>query len=73
MGMSLKHINILLRQNGVSSIASPLNMPEKQQKLLIRLGYGRKQFLLELRQDGENRSWKISEEEVSMCSVIAPS
>ena len=62
MGMSLKLINNLLLVNEVSSIVYPLNMPEKQQTLLIPLELGRQHFLLELRQDGEQRSWTLSEE-----------
>ena len=62
MAMSLSRINALLWENGVSSIAFPLNTPEKQRKLLIPLESGLKFYLLELHQDGDNRSWTISDE-----------
>ena len=61
MGMSLKRINDLLRVNGALSIVFPLNTPEKQQTLLIPLESGASFYLLELTQDGEKRSWRISE------------
>ena len=63
MAMSLNRISDLLRENGASPIVYPLNMPEAQQTLLIPLVSGLSTYLLELRQDGENRSWMISEEE----------
>ena len=61
MVMSLSRINALLRENGASSIVYPLNMPEKQQTLLIPLESGLNFYLLELRQNGESRSWTISD------------
>ena len=61
MGMSLNRINALLRENGASSIVYPLNTQEKQQTLLIPLESGLNFYLLELRQDGDNRSWTISD------------
>ena len=61
MGMSLNRINALLRENEVSSIVFPLNMQEKQQTLLIPLESGLNFYLLELRQDGDSRSWTISD------------
>ena len=61
MGMSLNRINALLRENGLSAIVYPLNMPETQQTLLIPLEFGLNFYLLELRQDGEERSWRISD------------
>jgi hypothetical protein len=61
MAMSLSRINALLRENGVSSIVFPLNMPEKQQTLLIPLESGLNFYLLELRQDGEKKSWTLSD------------
>ena len=61
MAMSLKLINNLLRANGASSIVFPLNTPEKQQTLLIPLESGLNFYLLELRQDGDSRSWTISD------------
>jgi hypothetical protein len=36
-------------------------MPEKRQTLLIPLESGLNFYLLELRQDGDNRSWTISD------------
>ena len=62
MGMSLNRISDLLRENGASPIVYPSNMPEGQQTLLIPLISGLSTYLLELRQDGENRSWTISEQ-----------
>jgi hypothetical protein len=71
MEMSLNRISHLLRENGLSAIAYPLNMPEKQQTLLIPLEFERRQYLLELRQDGEQRSWQISEqEELPYCVTL---
>lgn len=61
MAMSLSRINALLRENGASSIVFPLNTPEKQQTLLIPLESGLNFYLLELRQDGDSRSWTISD------------
>ena len=69
MGMSLHRISALLRENDLSAIVYPLNMPEKQQTLLIPLEYARRQFLLELRQDGESRSWELLEAEELPFSV----
>ena len=63
MGMSLQRINGLLRENGASSIVYPLNTPEKLQVLLIPLESGLNRYLLELRQDGDKRSWRISVQE----------
>ena len=63
MGMSLKRINGLLRENGASSIVFPLNTPERLQTLLIPLESGLNHYLLELRQDGDKRSWRISVQE----------
>ena len=63
MGMSLQRINGLLRENGASSIVYPLNTPEKLQTLLIPLESGLNHYLLELRQDGDKRSWRISVQE----------
>ena len=71
MAMSLKLINNLLRANGASSIVFPLNMPEKQQTLLIPLELGQQHFLLELRQEGEQRSWTLSEEGIYPFSATA--
>ena len=63
MAMSLSRINALLRENGVSSIVFPLNTPERLQTLLIPLESGLNHYLLELRQDGDKRSWRISVQE----------
>ena len=73
MEMSLSRINALLRENGVSSIVSPLNMPEKQQTLLIPLEFGLNFYRLELIQDGDNRSWKISDGVTFPSSVMSES
>lgn len=62
MAMSLNRICDLLLENGVSCIVYPLNTHEKQQTLLIPLASGLNRYLLELRQDGENKSWTISEQ-----------
>jgi hypothetical protein len=40
----------------------PLNTPEPQQTLLIPLQSGLNRYLLELRQDGDVKSWTISEQ-----------
>ena len=62
MEMSLNRISDLLRENGVLSTAYPLSTHDRPQKLLILLESGRNIYLLELHQDGDNRSWRISEE-----------
>jgi hypothetical protein len=62
MEMSLNRISDLLRENGVLSTVYPLSMHDKQQKLLILLESGLNVYLLELSQDGDSRSWRISEE-----------
>ena len=61
MAMSLNRINALLRENGVSSIVYPLSTRDKQQTLLIPLESGLNFYLLELRQNGESRSWTLSD------------
>ena len=63
MAMSLQRINALLRENGASSIVYPLNMQEKLQVLLLPLESGLNHYLLELRQDGDKKSWRISKQE----------
>ena len=62
MGMSLSRICDLLLANEVSCIVYPLNTPEQQQTLLIPLQSGLNRYLLELRQDGDERFWTISEQ-----------
>ena len=62
MEMSLNRINDLLRENGVLSTVYPLSTHEKPQKLFILLESGLNVYLLELRQDGDSRSWRLSEE-----------
>lgn len=63
MEMSLNRICDLLLVNEVSAIVYPLNTPEKQQTLLIPLQSGLNRYLLELRQNGDERSWVLSEKE----------
>jgi hypothetical protein len=71
--MSLSRINALLRENGVSSIVCPLNTPEKQQTLFVPLESGLSFYRLELTQDGDNRSWKISDGVTFPSSVMSES
>ena len=73
MEMSLSRINALLRENGVSSIVFPLNTHEKQQTLLIPLESGLNFYRLELIQDGDNRSWKLSDGVTFPSSVMSES
>ena len=61
MEMSLNRIADLLRANELSHTAFLWSTPDGQQTLLIPLESKRQLYLLELRQDGGERSWRISE------------
>ena len=61
MAMSLKLIADLLRENGLSPIAYPWDTPERPLRLLVPLEYGAKLYMLILRQDNGEGSWKIFE------------
>ena len=61
MEMWSKHIFDLLLESDLSPIAYPCDTPEKPPRLFVPLVSGRRQYLLELREEDGQRSWRIFE------------
>ena len=65
MEMSLDVIEDLLVENAPSLTVCRSFTPDKPGTLSVLLASGPKVYRLELQQDGENRSWTISEKDYS--------
>ena len=65
METSLSHIFDLLEENAPSLTAYLSTTPEGLETLSVLLASGQNIYRLELQQDGDSRSWTISEKDYS--------